>query len=111
VEPVSIHDYLPGIGDLLAVARVWPRVFAQVPTDSQPIAVEHGRVVVLCVGADPLGLVNENADQIVRLLNRLLDGDVLVESLDPIEATRAELYLHRDLLALKSWLADYDVGI
>lgn len=108
---MTIHDSLPGIRDLLAVARAWPRVFAQVPTDSQPIAVEQGRVVVLCVGAEPLGLVETNAEQIVRLLNRLLDGDLRVESIDPIPATRAELYLHRDLLALKSWLADYDVGM
>jgi hypothetical protein len=108
---VTIHDYLPGIGDLLAVARAWPRVFAKVPDDSQPIAFEQGRVVVLCIGPAPLELVGANAEQIVRLLNRLLDGDVLVESIDPIEATRAELYLHRDLLALKAWLLDYDVGI
>jgi hypothetical protein len=108
---VTIHDYLPGIGDLLAVARAWPRVFAQVPADSQPIAVEGGRVVVLCVSADALELVGQNAERIVGLLNRLLDGDVRVQSIDPIEATRAELYLHRDLLALKTWLVDFDVGI
>jgi hypothetical protein len=108
---VTIHDYLPGIPDLLAVARAWPRVFATVPKDSQPIAVEQGRVVVLCVGTEPLELIAANAQQIVRLLNRLLDGDLRVESIDPIAATQAELYLHRDLLGLKSWLADYDVGI
>jgi len=108
---VTIRDYLPGIRELLAVARAWPRVFARVPADSQPIAVEDGRVVVLCVGPEPLELVGENAEQIVRLLNRLLDGDVLVTSIDPIQATRAELYLHRDLLALKTWLVDYDIGI
>lgn len=41
----------------------------------------------------------------------LLDGDALVTSLDPIDATRADLYLARDLLTFKSWLLDYDVGI
>ncbi len=108
---MTIRDYFPTVDDLVAVARTWPRVFAQNPTDTQPIALAESRLTVLCVGEEALVMIGENADQIVRLLNRLLDGDVRVSGLETIEATRAELYLARDLLALKSWLVDYDVGI
>ncbi|MGI8802651.1 MAG: hypothetical protein ACR2KV_10845 [Solirubrobacteraceae bacterium] len=108
---MTVRDYFPGLADLVAVSRTWPRVFAHVPTDTQPIAFEDGRLVVLCCGEEPLALVLESAERIPRLLNRLLDGDVVVTSVEALDATRAELYLARDLLALKSWLVDFDVGI
>jgi hypothetical protein len=69
------------------------------------------RLVVLCAGEEALALVRANSEQIVRLLNRLLDGDVIVARLDVVEATRTEMPLARDLLALKSWLIDFDIGI
>lgn len=107
---MTVRDYFPGVEQLLQVARAWPRAFAHPPTGTQPVAFDDGRFVVLCAGDEPLAMVRDNAEQIVRLLNRLLDGDVIVAHLDVVEATRTELYLARDLLALKSWLLDYDVG-
>lgn len=111
VRAMTLRDYFPELNDLVALTRGWPRIFAHPPTDTQPIAFEQGRLVVLCQGEQALSTVGENAEQIVRLLNRLLDGDLVVTSIDPIEATSAELYLARDLVALKTWLVDYDVGI
>jgi hypothetical protein len=104
-------DYFPGIDRVLRVSRVWPRIFAAEPEGTLPVAFEEDRLVVLCAGAEPLALVRANSERIVRLLNRLLDGEVIVGDLDPVEATRTELFLARDLLALKSWLVDFNIGV
>ncbi len=107
---MSAGDHFPGIDRLVRVSRVWPRIFAAEPHGTLPVAFEEDRLVVLCAGEEPLGLVRANSERIVGLLNRLLDGDVIVGELDPIEATRADLLLARDLLALKSWLVDAKIG-
>ncbi|MEA2299332.1 MAG: hypothetical protein QOF77_2268 [Solirubrobacteraceae bacterium] len=101
----------PGIDRLIRVARVWPRIFAEEPDGTLPLSFEGDRLVVLCAGDGPLALVRENRERIVRLLNRLLDGEVIVGDLDPVAATRTELFLARELLALKSWLVDFNIGI
>jgi hypothetical protein len=103
--------YFPGIGSLLQVARAWPRVFAQPPAGTVPVALQEGRLVVLCGDDEQLALIHNSSEEIVRTLNRLLDGDVIVERMEAIEATRTELFLAREVLALKSWLVDFDVGI
>ncbi|UTI63973.1 hypothetical protein NBH00_21855 [Paraconexibacter antarcticus] len=107
---MPVEDYFPGAGPLLRVARAWPRVFAHHPEGTLVIAMEGDQLAVLCTGDAPLALVQDNANEIIRLLNRLLDGDLVIKRLEAIPATRAELYLARDLLALKAWLIDYDIG-
>jgi hypothetical protein len=108
---VTVGDYFPDIDRVLRIARVWPRIFAEDSGRTLPVAFEDDRLVVLCAGEEALALVRANSEQIVRLLNRLLDGDVIVARLDVVEATRTEMLLARDLLALKSWLIDFDIGI
>ena len=107
---MTSRDYFPGIDRLLKVARLWPRVFAQPPAGTLPVSLNDSRLIVLCAGEGPLELVQDNSEQIVRLLNRLLDGEVVIAELEPVEATRTELFLAGELLALKSWIVDYDVG-
>lgn len=104
------RDYFPGLDRLLQIGRVWPRAFAYPPVGTLPVALEEDRLVVLCAGEEPLALVRDSSEKIVRLLNRLLDGDVVVGRIEAVEATRTELFLAQDMLALKSWLVDYDVG-
>jgi len=101
----------PGLRDLQRVVHVWPRIFAEQQIGLLPVALEEQRLLVLCVGDAALAMVAGNAAQILRLLNRLLDGDVVIDELEAVAATRTELFLARDLLALKSWLVDFDVGI
>jgi hypothetical protein len=108
---MSAGDYFPGIDRVIRVNRVWPRIFAADASGTLPVAFDDERLVVLCAGEAPLAMVRGNAEQIVRLLNRLLDGDVVVAGVDAVEATPTELFLARDLLTLKSWLTDFNIGI
>ncbi len=111
LDASAIAERFPTLGDLVAVARVWPRVFARSPADTEPIAFEDGCLVVLCSAADPLEMIREHAEQIPGLLNRLLDGAPLVTGVEVLEATRAEVYLARDLLAMKLLLVDSGVTV
>jgi hypothetical protein len=96
---------------LIEVARAWPRVFAQPPTGTQPIAFQDGRFVVLCANEAALGLIAGNEQHIVGLLNRVLDGKVVVEHIEAVEATRTEMFLAHDLLAIKTLMVDIAPGL
>ena len=108
---MSASDYFPGIDRVVRVSRIWPRIFANEPAGTLPAWFEGDRLIVLCAGAEPLAMVRESAEQIAGLLNRLLDGDDLIAGVEAVQATRTELFLARDMLALKTWLADFNVGI
>jgi hypothetical protein len=108
---MAASEYFPGIERVVRVARIWPRIFAEHPGGTLPVSLEEDRLVVLCSGDEALSMVHENSEQMVRLLNRLLDGDDVIGSIEAVEATRTELFLARDLVAIKTWLEDFNVGI
>ncbi|MDX6689528.1 MAG: hypothetical protein QOG15_985 [Solirubrobacteraceae bacterium] len=108
---MAASDYFPGIDRVVRVARTWPRIFAEEPGGTLPVSIEGERLVVLCAGNEPLAMVRDNAEQIVRLLNRLLDGDDVIASVEAVQVTRTEMFLARDMLAIKTWLMDFNVGI
>lgn len=46
----------------------------------------------------------------MRRLNRELDGEVAITRLEAVPATQTEIFPPRELLMLKLWLRDFDVG-
>jgi len=108
VSPASSH--FPNIDRLELVARAWPKLFAQRWRGTHPLHLEQSTLYVLCQGEELAVELAGQRDEIVSLLNRELDGDVTITRFEAVPATQTEIFLARELLMLKLWLRDFDVG-
>jgi hypothetical protein len=102
--------HFPDVDRIEAVAQVWGQLFAQPPVGLEPLTVDDSTLIVLCQTPNLVAFVDERRDDLVRSLNHALDGTVLITAIRPVRATATEMYLARELLALKAWLRDFDVG-
>ena len=103
-------SHFPAIDEIEAVTLAWPRLFAQPPVGMQPLTLDDETLVVLCQAPNLVEYVAQRQEEMVSSLNRLLDGRVTLTAIRPVSATATEMYLARELLALKLWLRDFDVG-
>lgn len=109
--PVAGHvSHFPNIDQIEAVLTAWPRLFARATVGMQPLVIDDGTLVVLCQVPHLVEFINEQQQELISDLNRLLDGEVVIAAIRPVSATSTEIYLARELLALKIWLRDFDVG-
>lgn len=103
-------SHFPEVDRIEAVARVWPQLFAQPPIGMQPLTIEDSTLVVLCQAPNLLVYVQRREEHIVRSLNDALDGRAAITAIHAVSATTTEMYLARELLALRIWLRDFDIG-
>ncbi len=106
----SASSHFPNVDRLECVVQAWPKLFAQRPDATQPLHLEQSTLVVLCHGEELAVQLADDREEIIRRLNRELDGDVTVTRVEIVPATRTEIFLAREILALKLWLRDFDVG-
>ncbi len=79
-------SHFPDVDRMEAVRSAWPQA---------PNLVAH---------------VFENERELVDGLNDLLDRRWSISAVRPVPATATEMYLARELFALKIWLRDFDPG-
>lgn len=106
----SPSSHFPNVDRLELVVRAWPKLFAPHPDGTHPLHLDEATLFVLCQGEQLAMQIANDREEIVRRLNRELDGDVTVTRLEAVAATRTEIFLAREILMLKLWLRDYDVG-
>ena len=85
-------------------------MFAQPPVGLQPLTLDDTTLVVLCQAPHLVEFISRQHQSLVFGLIELLDGGPAVTAIRPVLATGTEIYLARELLALKLWLRDFDVG-
>jgi hypothetical protein len=100
----------PEVDRMQAVALAWPRLFVQPPAGMQPLTIDDSTLVVLCQAPNVVEFIRQRQDELVAGLNHVLDGGVRISAIRPVSATATEMYLARELLALKVWLRDLDAG-
>ncbi len=105
-----MSSHFPNIDRIELVVRAWPKLFAEPPLGTQVLHLEQSTLYVLCQGHELATKLAGDHDEIVRLLNQELDGDVTVTRLEAVPATQTEIFLAREVLMLKLWLRDFDVG-
>lgn len=103
-------SHFPDVDRIEAVAQAWPRLFAEPPLGLQPLTLDESTLIVLCQAQNLADFVVERRDELVRDLNDALNGRVPITGIRAVRATATEIYLARELLALKAWLRDFDVG-
>ncbi|MDQ3677739.1 MAG: hypothetical protein M3401_13230 [Actinomycetota bacterium] len=103
-------SHFPQIDRIEAVARAWPRLFAQLPIGMHPLMIDDATLIVLCQSPQLLEHVSRREEQLVRGLNDLLEPCMQITAIRAVMATATEIYLARELLTLKIWLRDFDVG-
>jgi hypothetical protein len=108
MTPSSSH--FPNIDRLELVVRAWPKLFAQHPGSTQPLHLEQSTLFVLCQSEELAAQLASESEEIVDRLNRGLDGDVTITGVEMVPATRTEIFLAREILMLKLWLRDFDIG-
>jgi len=99
----------PQVDHIEAVVRAWPRLFAQAPVGMQPLTIDDSTLIVLCQAPHLLSHVERNEEHLVRGLNDALENRMQITAIRAASATATEIYLARELLALKIWLRDFDV--
>jgi hypothetical protein len=107
---LSAMSHFPDVDRIEAVVGIWPRLFAQPPVGTQPLAVDDATLIVLCQTPHLVQFISEQQEALVPSLNDMLERRVLIVGIRPVPATATEIYLTRELLALKFWLRDFDVG-
>lgn len=78
-------SHFPEVDRIEAVAQAWPRLFAEPPVGLQPLTLDETTLIVLCQAPNLIGFIEDR----------------------PIPT---EIYLARELLSLKRWLRDVDIG-
>lgn len=108
MSPASSH--FPNIDRLELVVRAWPKLLDERSQGTHPLHLDQSTLYVLCQGEELAVKIAGERDELVRRLNRELDGEVTVTRLEAVPATQTEIFLARELLMLKLWLRDFDVG-
>jgi hypothetical protein len=103
-------SHFPEVDRIETVALAWPRLFVEPPVGMQPLTIDDSTLVVLCQAPNLVEFVSQREDELVSGLNSALDGKAPITAIRAIGGTATEIYLARELLALKVWLRDFDVG-
>jgi hypothetical protein len=104
-------SHFPDVDRMEAVTAAWPRLFAEPPVGMQPLAIDDDHtLIVLCQAANLVAHVLEHERELVGGLNDLLDRRWSISAVQPVPATATEMYLAREVFALKIWLRDFDPG-
>ena len=103
-------SHFPEVDRIEAIVQAWPHLFAQPPVGMQPLTVDDATLIVLCQAPNLVEFVNARQDALVSGINDRLEAQMAITAVEPVSATATEIYLAREMLALKLWLRDFDVG-
>ncbi len=76
MSPASSH--FPNIDRLELVVRAWPKLLGERSRGTHPLHLDQSTLHVLCQGEEIAG----ERDELVRRLNRELDGEVTITRLE-----------------------------
>jgi hypothetical protein len=93
-----------------AVTRGWPRLFTNAPVGMAPLTIDDDTLIVMCQSPNLVAHVTERERELVAALNAALDRRDQIRAVRAVQATATEMYLARELLALRIWLRDFDIG-
>jgi hypothetical protein len=110
VAPVKVPNHFPGLDRQELIVRAWPEVFPEDEGATYPLAVAGSTLIVLCQTEELRQRVEAESMQIVNELNGSLELYGTLLNAEAVIATRTEIYLAREVLWLKLWLRDHDLG-
>ena len=100
----------PGLDRQELIVRAWPEVFPEPEGATYPLTVVGSTLIVLCQTEELRQEVEVASRQIVAELNGSLELYGTLLNVEGVIGTRTEIYLARELLWLKLWLRDHDLG-
>ena len=103
-------SHFPEVDRIAAIVQAWPHLFAQPPVGMQPLTVNDATLVVLCQAPNLVDFIRARQDELMSGINDRLEAQMAISAVEPVSASATEIYLARELLALKVWLRDFDVG-
>ncbi len=110
VATVSAMAYFPGVDRQELIVRAWPDVSGEAEGATYPLTVVGATLIVLCQTEELRQNVEAASRRIVAQLNGSLELYGTLLNVEGVLGTRTEIYLAQELLWLKLWLRDHDLG-
>jgi hypothetical protein len=110
VAAMKVPNHFPGLDRQELIVRAWPQVFPEPEGATYPLTVVGSTLIVLCQTEELRQRVEAESLHIVHELNGSLELHGTLLNAEAVLGTRTEIYLAREILWLKVWLRDHDLG-